>query len=192
MTTLCLYPQSYKWFTHKTTITRFKIMYRSDRHNMHNAVFSCFYLEQSVADTSPHTQWSMLEDKNTPDNGIDEASPIFTDHHIQQRYLPLFTHTNPLVIDSAVCHELLKMLKYTWRVSSQNELSAIFFKKGHNRIILKNVFRKKPSLLCINLDFWSYDQKYRKGTSIRQAPVFRHLRAFRKSPWKFIIWMNEL
>ena len=31
---------------------------------------------------------------------------------------------------------------------------------------------------------------YRKGTSIRQAPVFRHLRALRKSPWKFIIWMN--
>ena len=27
---------------------------------------------------------------------------------------------------------------------------------------------------------------------IRQAPVFRHLRALRKSPWKFIIWMNEL
>ena len=45
--------------------------------------------------------------------------------------------------------------------------------------------------------FWSIPdkrcfQKYRKGTSIRQAPVFRHLRAFRKSPWKFIIWMNEL
>ena len=34
--------------------------------------------------------------------------------------------------------------------------------------------------------------KYRKGTSIRQAPVFRHLRALRKSPWKFITWMNEL
>ena len=34
--------------------------------------------------------------------------------------------------------------------------------------------------------------KYRKGTSIRQAPVFRHLRALRKSPWKFIIWMTEL
>ena len=33
---------------------------------------------------------------------------------------------------------------------------------------------------------------YRKDTSIRQAPVFRHLRALRKSPWKFIIWMNEL
>ena len=27
---------------------------------------------------------------------------------------------------------------------------------------------------------------------MRQAPVFRHLRALRKSPWKFIIWMNEL
>ena len=34
--------------------------------------------------------------------------------------------------------------------------------------------------------------KYRKGTSIRQAPVFWHLRALRKSPWKFIIWMNEI
>ena len=33
---------------------------------------------------------------------------------------------------------------------------------------------------------------YRKGTSIRQAPVFRHLGALRRSPWKFIIWMNEL
>ena len=33
---------------------------------------------------------------------------------------------------------------------------------------------------------------YRKGTSIRQAPVFRHLRALRKSPWKFIIWINKL
>ena len=33
---------------------------------------------------------------------------------------------------------------------------------------------------------------YRKGTSIRQAPIFRHLRALQKSPRKFIIWMNEL
>ena len=33
---------------------------------------------------------------------------------------------------------------------------------------------------------------YRKGTSIRQAPVFRHLRALRKNPWKFINFMNEL
>ena len=29
------------------------------------------------------------------------------------------------------------------------------------------------------------------NTTVR-APVFRHLRALRKSPWKFIIWMNEL
>ena len=36
------------------------------------------------------------------------------------------------------------------------------------------------------------ESHYRKGTSIRQAPVFRHLGALRKSPWKFIIWMNEL
>ena len=28
--------------------------------------------------------------------------------------------------------------------------------------------------------------KYRKGTSIWQAPVFQHLRALRKSSWKFI------
>ena len=33
---------------------------------------------------------------------------------------------------------------------------------------------------------------YRKGTSIRQVPVSWHLRSLRKSPWKFIIWMNEL
>ena len=32
---------------------------------------------------------------------------------------------------------------------------------------------------------------YCKGTSIRQAPVFRHLRVLLESPWKFIIWMNE-
>ena len=31
-----------------------------------------------------------------------------------------------------------------------------------------------------------------KCTSIRQAPVFRHLRVLRKSPWKFIILMNEV
>ena len=32
---------------------------------------------------------------------------------------------------------------------------------------------------------------YRKGTSIRQAPVFRHLRALRKSPWSLLSgWMN--
>ena len=36
------------------------------------------------------------------------------------------------------------------------------------------------------------ERRYRKGTSIRQAPVFWHLRALRKSPWKFIIWMKEL
>ena len=33
---------------------------------------------------------------------------------------------------------------------------------------------------------------YRKGTSIRQAPVFRHLGALRKNPWKFMNFMNEL
>ena len=38
---------------------------------------------------------------------------------------------------------------------------------------------------------WKY-LLYRKGTSIRQAPVFRHLRALQKSQWKFIISMNEL
>ena len=38
----------------------------------------------------------------------------------------------------------------------------------------------------------AYKYFYHKGTSIRQAPVFRHLRALRKSPWKFIILTNEL
>ena len=33
---------------------------------------------------------------------------------------------------------------------------------------------------------------YCKGSSIRQEPVFRHLRVLRKNPWKLIIWMNEL
>ena len=32
---------------------------------------------------------------------------------------------------------------------------------------------------------------YRKSTSIRQAPVFRHLRVLLESPWQFIIWMYE-
>ena len=45
-------------------------------------------------------------------------------------------------------------------------------------------FKEVTSFFCCSV--------YRKGTSIRQAPVFRHLRALRKSPWKFIIWMNEL
>ena len=40
--------------------------------------------------------------------------------------------------------------------------------------------------------FKQIEIEYRKGTSNRQAPVFRHLRALQKSPWKFIIWMNEL
>ena len=32
---------------------------------------------------------------------------------------------------------------------------------------------------------------YRNGTSIREAPVFRHLRALRKSPWSLLSgWMN--
>ena len=43
-----------------------------------------------------------------------------------------------------------------------------------------------------SLLFGWIDYNYRKGTSIRQAPGFRHLRALRKSPWQFIIWMNEL
>ena len=37
-----------------------------------------------------------------------------------------------------------------------------------------------------------HNYMYRKDTSIQQAPVFRHFRALRKSPWKFFIWMNEL
>ena len=53
------------------------------------------------------------------------------------------------------------------------------------------------ALLVLNgtslMPFWfSANGMYRKGTSIREAPVFRHLGALRKSPWKFIIWMNEL
>ena len=32
---------------------------------------------------------------------------------------------------------------------------------------------------------------YRKSTSIRQAPVFRHLRVLLESPCQFIIWMYE-
>ena len=38
----------------------------------------------------------------------------------------------------------------------------------------------------------NFISSYRKGTSIRQAPVFRHLRALQRNPWKFIMWMNEL
>ena len=38
----------------------------------------------------------------------------------------------------------------------------------------------------------SYLYMYRKGTSIWQAPVFRHIRALQKKTWKVIIWMNEL
>ena len=45
-----------------------------------------------------------------------------------------------------------------------------------------HIFRTNPMILI----------EYRKDTSIQQAPVFRHLRVLRKSPWKFIIWMNEL
>ena len=48
-----------------------------------------------------------------------------------------------------------------------------------------------PGQGCI-LGYLVYTCSYRKGTSIRQAPVFRHLGALRKSPWTFIIWMNEL
>ena len=48
---------------------------------------------------------------------------------------------------------------------------------------------KRSSVLDIR-SMWN--KTYRKGISIRQAPVFRHLRALRKSPWKFINFMNEL
>ena len=41
-----------------------------------------------------------------------------------------------------------------------------------------------------SFDFW-HKRGYRKGNSIRQAPVFRYLRVLLESPWKFIIWMNE-
>ena len=44
-----------------------------------------------------------------------------------------------------------------------------------------------PQLDALIFDLFIW---YRKGTSIRQAPVFRHLRALQKSPWKFIIWIN--
>ena len=45
--------------------------------------------------------------------------------------------------------------------------------------------------LMDNWNNWKFPE-YRKGTIIRQAPVFRHLRALRKNPWKFIIWISEL
>ena len=50
----------------------------------------------------------------------------------------------------------------------------------------------KNFFLLLRIRLFSHLLLYRKGTSIRQAPVFRHLRALRKSPWKFIIWMNKL
>ena len=51
---------------------------------------------------------------------------------------------------------------------------------------------KQSVLVVFNYDPTRKYREYRKGTSIRQAPVFWHLRAFRKSSWKFIIWMNGL
>ena len=51
--------------------------------------------------------------------------------------------------------------------------------------------RKKLSMLRYCIKRVRIQRKYRKGTSIRQAPVFRHLRALRKSPWKLLSgWMN--
>ena len=52
--------------------------------------------------------------------------------------------------------------------------------------ILYKIIAEQPSLTRYKRPM------YRKGTSIRQASFFRHLRALRKKPWKFIIWMNEL
>ena len=43
---------------------------------------------------------------------------------------------------------------------------------------------------CIKSEYLKY-KMYRKGTSIRQAPVFWHLRALWKSPWKFINYLDE-
>ena len=44
---------------------------------------------------------------------------------------------------------------------------------------------------CVRKSVLRDNVQYRKGTSIRQASVFRHLRALRKSPWKFIIWIKN-
>ena len=56
-----------------------------------------------------------------------------------------------------------------------------------------NIFHSISNALIhtvLSMNIWY--RTYRKGTSIREVTVFRHLRALRKSPWKFIIWMNEL
>ena len=67
---------------------------------------------------------------------------------------------------------------------------CFFYSFIQKKSILMLIFTPLP--ICCYSEFREGEGEYRKGTSIRQAPVFRHLRALWKSPRKFIIWINEL
>ena len=82
-------------------------------------------------------------------------------------------------------------LQLTW-YANYACIQCMFQKLGHSSALVhvKHWGINSTNEWLINIQ--EPIQQYRKGTSIRQAPVFRHLRALRKSPWKFIIWTNEL
>ena len=65
--------------------------------------------------------------------------------------------------------------------------------QGNQRTVHRYIYFIMEGLFWYLLQFQALQCRlkscnmYRKGTSIQQAPVFRHLRALRKSPSKFII-----
>ena len=91
-----------------------------------------------------------------------------------------------------ICVSILWTSVFLWRFDDNKKASLfpttlLYISEFH--FLTNHVYNTR---FHSNLHQISSNCKYRKGTSIRQAPVFRHLRALQNSPWKFIIWMNEL
>ena len=77
-------------------------------------------------------------------------------------------------------------LFYVWFSGHDNLLC------WHDNIVERLVQNHPKCYKVWHSDTEQLKNLYHKGSSIRQAPVFRHLRALRKNPWKFINFMNEL
>ena len=96
----------------------------------------------------------------------------------------------------------LKNLFDVSSVQSQKGINAVercFVEREEDLITIQGLVLFKTLLMLNSVNTllalsyrYVHKKTYRKGTSIRQAPVFRHLRALPKRPWNFILWMNKL
>ena len=88
-------------------------------------------------------------------------------------------------------HLLNADLNISYRCTKTKISGLILFLYGILTMTIIFYCRSIDMLVCIFLQFRLGYLAYRKGTSIRQAPVFQHLRALRKNPIE-VYYLDEL